>query len=432
MKIYRYPTIDQYESLTQRPTINFSELEQTISSIFDEVKKTGDRALRCYTKQFDKVELDSLLVTEQEFDEANKLVSKELKKAIKLAKQNIFNFHNSETYNRERISTMNGVECWRKYTPIQKVGLYIPGGSANLFSTVLMLAIPAKIAGCEEISICSPPNQNGEIAPAVLYAAQLVGVKQIYKIGGAQAVAAMCLGTESIPQVSKIYGPGNQYVTAAKQFAFCYGVAIDMPAGPSELLIMADKTAKPSFVASDLLSQAEHGTDSQVIVLTTEPGFIPQLELELAKQLASLPRKEIASQALKNSKIILLKDCDQMLQFSNVYAPEHLIISTQNEDKVAEKVMNAGSVFLGNFSPESAGDYASGTNHSLPTNGAAKAYSGVTTLSFMKQISFQKISPKGLQNIGKSIELMAEAEGLQAHKNAVSLRLESLKMNTDA
>jgi histidinol dehydrogenase len=375
--------------------------------------------------QFDKVDLENIMASDAEFALAEKLISVELKQAIQLAKKNIETFHSAQKENTQVIETMPGVKCWRKSIAIQKVGLYIPGGTAPLFSTILMLGIPAKLAGCEEIILCTPPDINGDINPAILYTAKLIGISKVYKVGGVQAIGAMAYGTEIIPQVYKIFGPGNQYVTCAKQLINKQGVAIDMPAGPSEVAVLVDETCIPEFVAADLLSQAEHGSDSQVILVSTNETIIQNIQTELEKQLAELPRKDLASKALENSKAILVKSNSEAIDLLNEYAPEHLIIACANDEQLAEQVINAGSVFLGNYSCESAGDYASGTNHTLPTNGYAKAYSGVSLDSFVKKITYQKLSKEGINNIGPAIELMAEAEGLQAHKNAVTVRLKS-------
>jgi histidinol dehydrogenase len=426
MKKYKNPPQSQWSSLTQRPTQSFAEVEETVKTIFKEIQIKGDTAVAKYTSLFDGIKLDNFLVSEYEIKEAEKQVSTELKEAIALAKSNIYKFHSAQKTNKIEVETTKGVQCWQEKRPIQKVGLYIPSGTAPLFSTVLMLAIPAQIAGCDEIILCSPPDKNGKINPAILYAANLCGVTKIYKVGGIQAIAALTFGTETIPKVYKIFGPGNQFVTVAKQVATQFGTAIDMLAGPSELLIYADDSAIPAFVASDLLSQAEHGTDSQVILVSNSQKLIDVVEKEIDNQIQVLPRKEIAQKAINNSKLILIEKENAALDFINEYAPEHFIICSKNEDFFINGIQNAGSVFIGNFSPESAGDYASGTNHTLPTNGFSKNYSGVNLDSFSKAITFQKISEQGIQNIGKSIEIMAEAEGLQAHKNAVTLRLNAL------
>ncbi len=417
---------DNWKSLLQRPTKSVEDIEQTVNQIFKEVKEGGDTIINKYTLTFDKVELQSLEVSSKEIENAEKLVSKELKDAIQDAKRNIEVFHTAQKTNKVEVETAQGVLCWQEKRAIQKVGLYIPGGTAPLFSTVLMLAVPAKIAGCKEIVLCSPPDRDGKINPVILYTASLVGVTKVFKVGGIQAIAGLTFGTETIPKVSKIFGPGNQYVTVAKQLSTKFGVAIDMPAGPSELLVIADDSADAAFVASDLLSQAEHGEDSQVVLVSDSLDLFSKVEIEIEKQLAKLPRKEIVIKALENTKSVLIKNEDEVISFVNDYAPEHLIIVTKNDDFFIDQIVNAGSVFIGKYTPESAGDYASGTNHTLPTNGFAKAYSGVNLDSFTKSITFQKITKEGIQNIGKTIELMAEAEGLQAHKNAVTLRLKEI------
>ncbi len=417
------PDKSTWLEILKRPTKEFAEVEATVKQIFGEILSEGDKAVNRYTKKFDKAEISQILVSEEEISEAVNLVDDKLKQAIKIAKINIDKFHASQKVIVKPVETTSGVVCWQETRAIEKVGLYIPGGSAPLFSSVLMLAIPAKIAGCEEIVLCTPPNAEGKINPAILYSAELVGITKIVKAGGIQAIGAMTFGTESVPKVDKIFGPGNQFVTTAKQVATKYGVSIDMPAGPSEMLVLADSTAKASFVASDLLSQAEHGGDSQVILVCTDKELIAETEKEVEKQLAVLPRRDIAQQAIDNSKLIYVEDVETAIELSNEYAPEHLIIATKDFEKVAKKVKNAGSVFLGNYTPESAGDYASGTNHTLPTNGYTKSYSGVNLNAYCKTITFQKITKEGLQNLGETIEIMAEAEGLQAHKNAVSIRL---------
>ncbi len=425
-KIYK-PSKEDWKALLKRPTQTVSDIENGVEAIFNEVQSHGDDTLRKYTEKFDKVILDQLAVSTEEIQAASSLVSKNLKEAIQLAKSNIEKFHQAQATSKVEVETMSGVLCWQEKRPIQKVGLYIPGGTAPLFSTILMLAVPATIAGCSEIVLCTPPDENAEINPAILYTAALCGIKQIYKVGGIQAIAAMTFGTVTIPKVYKIFGPGNQYVTVAKQIATKHGVAIDMPAGPSELLVVADDSANASFVASDLLSQAEHGIDSQVILVSTSKDFMLLVEDEVMKQLQDLPRKQIAQKAIENSKLIYVENDQIAIDLINEYGPEHFIVCVENEAFYLENTLNAGSVFVGNYTPESAGDYASGTNHTLPTNGYAKQYSGVNLDAFMKSMTFQKINKEGIQNIGKAIELMAEAEGLQAHKNAVSLRLKSLK-----
>ena len=425
-KIYN-PQPQNWSELLKRPTQTFTDVEETVKQIFKEVQEKGDTAVAKYTNLFDGIKVQNILVTYEEIEKAKKEVSAELQQAIELAKDNIYKFHFAQKTGKIEVETTEGVSCWQEKRPIKKVGLYIPGGSAPLFSTVLMLAVPAQIAKCKEIILCTPPDKNGNINPAILYTANLCGITKIYKVGGIQAIAGMTYGTETIPQVYKIFGPGNQFVTIAKQFASQNGVAIDMPAGPSELLVYADETAVPSFVASDLLSQAEHGKDSQVILVTTSKDVLKNVEEEVYKQLEILPRKEIAQVAINNSKLILVSNEEEGLSLINEYAPEHFIVCSKNEDFFINGIENAGSVFIGNYTPESAGDYASGTNHTLPTNGYSKSYSGVNLDSFQKTMTFQKISQKGIQNIGNAIELMAEAEGLQAHKNAVTLRLKYLK-----
>ncbi|WP_179345040.1 histidinol dehydrogenase [Winogradskyella ursingii] len=429
MKLYENPDKKVWPEILKRPTKALDEIESTVNQIFNEVKSQGDKAIEKYTLKFDGVELQDNVVTSVEIHEAINNVSKELKRAIQLAKSNIEKFHKAQQTDKVHVETMEGVECWQEKRPIQKVGLYIPGGTAPLFSTVLMLVIPAKIAGCKEIVLCSPPNKEGKIADEILFAADLCGATKIIKTGGIQAIAGLTFGTKTIPQVYKIFGPGNQFVTVAKQLATKYGVAIDMPAGPSELLVMADETANVGFVASDLLSQAEHGSDSQVILVTTSKALAVHVNLEVEKQLEDLPRKVMARDAISNSKLIVVDNFEIALDLIDSYGPEHFIVATENNDFFVENIGNAGSVFIGNYTPESAGDYASGTNHTLPTNGFSKAYSGVNLDSFQKNMTFQKISKKGIQNIGNAIELMAEAEGLQAHKHAVTLRLKELEKN---
>ncbi|WP_299621478.1 histidinol dehydrogenase [uncultured Tenacibaculum sp.] len=427
MKLYNNPDQKEWLDLCKRAQFDKSTLDEAVTNILEDVKENKDAALFKYAERFDGVKLTSLTVTQEEIKAAANEVSEDLKQAIVLAKNNIEKFHESQNEAPQKIETTKGVECWRKSVGIEKVGLYIPGGTAPLFSTILMLAIPAKVAGCKEIVLCTPPNKEGKVNPAILYTANLVGVTRIFKVGGAQAVGAMTYGTETIPQVYKIFGPGNQYVTKAKELAQQSGVAIDMPAGPSEVLVIADETCNPSFVAADLLSQAEHGVDSQVILLSDSETVISEVNKEVEKQLAALPRNEIAQKALENSRSLYFSDMNTCIEFSNEYAPEHLIIASEKADDFIDKITNAGSVFLGNYSCESAGDYASGTNHTLPTYGYAKNYSGVSLDSFVKKITFQKLSKEGINNIGNAIELMAEAEGLQAHKNAVTLRLNSIK-----
>ncbi len=427
MKRYNLPQKENWSEICSRPMFEQEELTIRVKSILDSVKLEGDKALYNFTEQLDGVNLNSLLVSKSEIENASKIVSEELKLAIQSAKHNIEKFHISQKEGTEVIQTSEGVNCWRKSIAIEKVGLYIPGGAAPLFSSILMLGIPALQAGCREIVLCTPPNKDGVINPSILYTARLVGLTKIYKIGGAQGIAAMAYGTESVPQVYKIFGPGNQFVTKAKELIQQEGVAIDMPAGPSEVLIMADNTCNPAFVAADLLSQAEHGSDSQAILVSNDEKVLAKTEKELNAQLELLPRKEIAAKALKNSKSILCSSIKECIELSNFYAPEHLIIAAENADEYVDAIINAGSVFLGNYSCESAGDYASGTNHTLPTNGYARNYSGVSYDSFVRKITFQKLSAKGIQNIGLAIEIMAEAEELFAHKNAVTLRLKSLK-----
>lgn len=422
MQVIKFPSEENWDELLQRPVIETASLEKQVKSVLDKVKKNGDQAVSRYTEKFDKVKLEQFAVRDEESIEAEELLSKNLKEAILKATNNIEKFHAAQKNPVEKIETMPGVSCWRKSVGIEKVGLYIPGGSAPLFSTVLMLGIPAKLAGCKEVILCTPPSSEGKVNPAILYAASLAGITQIFKIGGVQAVGAMAYGTETVPKVYKIFGPGNQYVTCAKQLVTKDKVAIDMPAGPSEVAVFADETAQPEYVASDLLSQAEHGRDSQVILFTTHKETIEKVQNAVKKQLKKLSRKDIAKASLGNSRIFLLGNREDALKMINKYAPEHLILSCKKEEEVAEKVINAGSVFLGNYSPESAGDYASGTNHTLPTNGYARAYSGVSLDSFVKKITFQKLSKKGLQNIGDIVEEMAAAEGLEAHRNAVAIR----------
>lgn len=426
MKIFKYPAKETWSEILKRPTLDVEALRGTVSEVLQRVRTEGDRAVKEYEEKFDKVQLTSLAVTPEEMAEGVARVAPELKSAIELAHANIEKFHTAQRFEGKPVETRPGVTCWQKAVAIEKVGLYIPGGTAPLFSTVLMLATPARIAGCREIVLCTPPARDGSINPAILYAAQVAGVNRIYKIGGVQAIGAMAYGTESVPKVYKIFGPGNQYVTAAKQQVSLRDVAIDMPAGPSEVEVLADGSANPAFVAADLLSQAEHGVDSQAILITTNEALIGKVEEEVARQLAALPRKEIAARSLENSKLILVKDMDEAMEMTNDYAPEHLIIETKNYMEQAAMVVNAGSVFLGSLTPESAGDYASGTNHTLPTNGYAKAYSGVSLDSFIRKITFQEITPEGIATIGPAIELMAANEQLDAHKNAVSVRLGSI------
>ncbi|MES2761873.1 MAG: histidinol dehydrogenase [Bacteroidota bacterium] len=423
MELIKYPNKTIWKNILKRPVIDTTSLETIVQSVLMDIQANGQAAVRKYTLQFDNVDLENIQVSANEFSVAEKLVSAELKQAIQLAKNNIETFHSAQKEEVNIIETMPGVTCWRRSVPIEKVGLYIPGGTAPLFSTILMLGVPAKLAGCSEIILCTPPDTNGTINPAILYTSQLVGISKVYKVGGVQAIGAMAYSTEVVPQVYKIFGPGNQYVTCAKQLVNKQGTAIDMPAGPSELAVLADESCVPEFVAADLLSQAEHGADSQVILVSDSESVINTVQQEIEKQLAILPRKDIATHALNNSKAILVNNKEEALELLNDYAPEHLIIVCENNELLAEQVINAGSVFLGNYSCESAGDYASGTNHTLPTNGYAKAYSGVSLDSFVKKITYQKLSKKGIHNIGPAIELLAEAEGLQAHKNAVTLRI---------
>ncbi|TXK79401.1 histidinol dehydrogenase [Mesonia sp. K4-1] len=427
MKIIKNPLQENWQEVLKRPTQTIDDIEATVNEIFTEVKAKGNQAIAKYTGLFDGTSISNIEVSVEEIEQAGKEISTELKNAIQLAKENITKFHLAQKTDKVEVETQSGVKCWQEKRAIQKVGLYIPGGSAPLFSTILMLAIPANLAGCKEIVLCTPPNKEGKINPAILYTANLCGVTKIFKVGGIQAIAGMTFGTESIPKVYKIFGPGNQFVTVAKQLATRFDVAIDMPAGPSELLVFADETANASFVASDLLSQAEHGADSQVILVTTSEEILKSVEKEVQSQLEKLPRKEIATKAIENSKLILVKDDEEALNLINQYAPEHFIVVAENEEFFVDGIENAGSVFIGNYTPESAGDYASGTNHTLPTNAYARQYGGVNLDSFQKSMTFQKIDENGIKTIGKAIELMAEAEGLQAHKNAVTLRLKSLE-----
>ncbi|MFT3946199.1 MAG: histidinol dehydrogenase [Agriterribacter sp.] len=423
MKIILYPEQKEWAALTKRPALDNSSLEAAVSGVLNTVKQKGDEALKTFTSRFDAVDIEDLVASAEEIAGAAGLLGSNLKNAILQAKENIYRFHISQIAAIEKIETMPGVTCWRKPVGIEKTGLYIPGGSAPLFSTVLMLGIPASIAGCKEIILCTPPGKDGKINPAILFAAQTAGITKVFKVGGAQAIAAMAYGTQTIPAVYKIFGPGNQYVTCAKQMVQREGVAIDMPAGPSEVCVLADETAEPGFIAADLLSQAEHGADSQVLFVSTSAILAEKVNAALDKQLASLPRKDIAITALANSKAIIVKNTEEAIALINEYSPEHLIISCDNDESISEKIINAGSIFLGNYSPESVGDYASGTNHTLPTNAFAKAYSGVSVDSFVKKITFQKLSKQGLERIADTVILMAEAEGLQAHANAVKVRL---------
>ena len=427
MKKYIYPTKNTWSYLCQRPYIDNNKVSDTVEEILNNVKQNGDSTLLNLARRLDGANIKNLKVSSSEVKLARNLISKKLKRAIQIARSNIQKYHSSQMIKEPKIETSTGITCWRKSVAIEKVGLYIPGGSAPLFSTILMLGIPATLAGCDKIILCTPPQSDGTINPAILYTADLLGINEIYKVGGAQAIAAMSYGTETIPKVDKIFGPGNQYVTEAKSRSQSLGIAIDLPAGPSELLIIADDTSIPSYIAADLLSQAEHGADSQVTLVSHSEVIIDKVLNEIKEQIQLLPRKNETHTSIANSKAILFKDDRECLEYSNAYAPEHLIIASTNADNYINKVVNAGSVFLGNYSCESAGDYASGTNHTLPTNGYAKSYSGVSVDSFVKKITFQKISKEGLGNIGPIIETMAAAEGLQAHKNAVSLRLKSLK-----
>ncbi|MFA6924029.1 MAG: histidinol dehydrogenase [Bacteroidales bacterium] len=427
MKIYKYPNKEILNKILQRPYFCDKSIEATVLKIISDVKNNGDKAVRKYTFQFDKTVIENAIIdiTKVKSDELN--ISALLKKSIKTAISNVAKFHESQKIIYKKIETSKGISCWQKPVPIEKVGIYIPGGSAPLFSTVIMLGIPAKIAGCKEIVLCTPPDKSGNINPAILFTCKEIGIKKIYKAGGAQAIAAMAYGTETIPKVNKIFGPGNQYVTIAKQLVNAHGVAIDMPAGPSEVAVIADKSANPEFIVYDLLSQAEHGTDSQVLLISDDENIIKKVLSLLPECKEKLPRKELAKKSLENSSAVLVKNISEAIAISNEYAPEHLILSVANSEKSAEKIINAGSVFLGNYTPESAGDYASGTNHVLPTNGYAKSFGGVNLDSFIKKITFQSITPAGLKNIGNAIEIMAEAEGLKAHKEAVTIRLKKLK-----
>ena len=429
MKKIFYPSPAEWEELLKRPTLRTEELMETVKGLVEEVRQGGDQAVMALEEKFDKVSLSALEVSAEERQEAEQLVSEELKKAIRLAAGNIRRFHEAQRFEGVQVETQPGVTCWQKAVPIEKVGLYVPGGTAPLFSTVLMLAIPASIAGCKELVLCTPPMKNGRVHPAVLYAAGVAGVKRVFKIGGVQAIAAMAYGTESVPHVYKIFGPGNQYVTAAKQLVSLRQVAIDMPAGPSEVEVLADETANPTFVAADLLSQAEHGADSQAVLISTSEKLVEEVEREVARQLAELPRQQIAVKALQWSKLIVVRTMEEAMAMTNAYAPEHLIIEAADYLTLAQQVEHAGSVFLGSLTPESAGDYASGTNHTLPTNGYAKAYSGVCLDSFMRKMTFQEIRPEGLLRIGPAIETMAAGEALDAHRLAVTRRLATLKQN---
>lgn len=427
MNVIRYPNPEQWDELLKRPVMQVETLRETVCTVLDRVRAEGDQAVLDYELQFDHVALSSLEVSAEEWAEAELLVSEELKESLRLAHANIHKFHASQQFTGQPVEVVPGVTCWQKAVPIEKVGLYIPGGTAPLFSTVLMLATPAKIAGCREIVLCTPPNRQGKVHPAILYAARVAGVDRIFKAGGVQAIGAMAYGTQTVPKVYKIFGPGNQYVMAAKQQVSLHDVAIDMPAGPSEVEVLADATANPAFVAADLLSQAEHGVDSQVLLVTTDEALISKVEAEVSVQLSRLPRRDIASRSLENSKIVLVRNREEALALTNHYAPEHLIIETADYMELAAGVVNAGSVFLGSYTPESAGDYASGTNHTLPTNGYATAYSGVNLDSYHRKITFQELTPEGIRRIGPAVEILAANEELDAHRNAMSIRLESLK-----
>lgn len=427
MNVIRYPNPEQWDELLKRPVMQVETLRETVCTVLDRVRAEGDQAVLDYELQFDHVALSSLEVSAEEWAEAELLVSDELKESLRLAHANIHKFHASQQFTGQPVEVVPGVTCWQKAVPIEKVGLYIPGGTAPLFSTVLMLATPAKIAGCREIVLCTPPNRQGKVHPAILYAARVAGVDRIFKAGGVQAIGAMAYGTQTVPKVYKIFGPGNQYVMAAKQQVSLHDVAIDMPAGPSEVEVLADATANPAFVAADLLSQAEHGVDSQVLLVTTDEALISKVETEVSVQLSRLPRRDIASRSLENSKIVLVRNREEALALTNHYAPEHLIIETADYMELAAGVVNAGSVFLGSYTPESAGDYASGTNHTLPTNGYATAYSGVNLDSYHRKITFQELTPEGIRRIGPAVEILAANEELDAHRNAMSIRLESLK-----
>ena len=431
MNVIQYPKREDWDGLLKRPVMNVDTLRETVRRVLDDVKARGDQAIKAYERQFDHVELERLAVTAEEMEEAARMVSPELKQALELAHDNIYKFHASQHFEAEKVNVCAGVTCWQKAIPIEKVGLYIPGGTAPLFSTVLMLATPAKIAGCRDIVLCTPPNREGKVHPAILYAARVAGVNRIFKAGGVQAVGAMAYGTESVPKVYKIFGPGNQYVMAAKQQVSLHDVAIDMPAGPSEVEVLADGTANPVFVAADLLSQAEHGADSQVLLVTTDEALVDKVQAEVERQLAVLPRKEIAAKSLASSKLVVVRDMEEALEMTNRYAPEHLIIQTADYRQVAEGVVNAGSVFLGPYTTESAGDYASGTNHTLPTNGYAVAYNGVNLDSYHRKVTFQELTPEGVRAIGPAVELLAAGEQLDAHRNAMAVRLESLNLKTE-
>ena len=427
MKVIRYPERAEWTSLLERPHIDMTALYATVNTVLTDVRTRGDRAVLDYEEKFDRVSLSSLQVTEAEMEAAEQLVPEELKDALQQAERNIATFHEAQRFQGKKIETAPGVVCWQKAVPIEKVGLYIPGGTAPLFSTVLMLAVPARLAGCREIVLCTPPDREGRVNPAILHAARLAGVHRIFKAGGVQAIGAMAYGTETVPKVYKIFGPGNQYVMAAKQQVSLHEVAIDMPAGPSEVLVVADEKANPVFVAADLLSQAEHGADSQVLLVTTSDRMLERVREEVQVQLEKLPRRELAVRSLEHSKLILVHSMEEAMELANAYAPEHLILEVEDYTSLSEKVVNAGSVFMGAYTPESAGDYASGTNHTLPTSGYARAYSGVNLDSFVRKITFQELSPEGIRNIGPAIEKLASGEQLDAHKNAVTLRLLSLQ-----
>ena len=427
MNIIKYPAREEWASIVERPHLDVTELNQTVANVLADIRQRGDEAVKGYELKFDHVDLDSLAISDDEMADAESKISKQLREAIELAHENIQKFHESQRFRSKKVETQPGVVCWQKSVAIEKVGLYIPGGTAPLFSTVLMLATPAKIAGCKEIVLCTPPDRQGCVNPAILVAARVAGVNRIFKIGGVQAIGAMAYGTESVPKVYKIFGPGNQYVMAAKQQVSLHDVAIDMPAGPSEVCVVADDMANPEFVAADLLSQAEHGVDSQVVLITTSHKLIDDVQQEVDRQLDRLPRKEIAQRALENSLIILVRDLKEAMDLSNAYAPEHLVLQTSNYEEMAERVVNAGSVFLGQYACESAGDYASGTNHTLPTHGYATAYNGVNLDSYCRKVTFQHLTEDGVRSIGRAVELMAEAEQLDAHKNAMTVRINSLK-----
>jgi histidinol dehydrogenase len=426
MKIIKYPRKEDWSQLVERPHLDVSQLNATVESVLKDVRQNGDKAVMAYEEKFDHAILSSLAVTETEIDEAMSLVSKELLEALKIAHHNISKFHESQKFEGSKVETCKGVSCWQKSVPIEKVGLYIPGGTAPLFSTVLMLATPAKIAGCREIVLCTPPNREGRVNPAILAAARIAGVNRIFKAGGVQAIGAMAYGTESVPKVFKIFGPGNQYVMAAKQQVSLHDVAIDMPAGPSEVCVIADETSHPDFVAADLLSQAEHGIDSQVFLITTSEDMLQKVQQEILRQVELLPRKDMAMKSLDNSKLVLVRDKQEAMELCNIYAPEHLVISTDDYAQLAEQVINAGSVFLGHYACESAGDYASGTNHTLPTHGYAVAYNGVNLDSYCRKVTFQHLTEEGIRSIGRAVEVMAENELLQAHRQAMTVRIQSL------